>query len=249
MFDRSIDEALDLELSPAHTGSFVPVNLRRTYARFLAPGYMLSRLFRVKLRAARTRAGLDRKIDPAVWDRRWTVHVQSIGSGEHALLYLARYVYRVALTNHRIERFQHDRVTFRYTHARTGKTRRDTLPVDAFLTRFLQHILPRGFARIRAYGLLSPSRKADLERARRILQHHSAPLTPTEHGNDSPDVSVAHTVRTIPPPPSPLLVHQHYAVPCASTEPSSWSNDSGAHEHHHDPALFHSPVPTALRGA
>jgi hypothetical protein len=164
--------------------------IKPAHARFLAPGYRLSRIFRVKLRAALTRAGLHRMIDPAVWDRRWTVHVQSIGSGEHALLYLSRYVYRVALTNHRLERFEHDCVTFRYTHARTGETRRDTLPVDAFLTRFLQHVLPRGFAKIRAYGLLSPSRKADLERARRLLQHHSALLTPTEHGKDSPDVSM-----------------------------------------------------------
>jgi hypothetical protein len=54
----------------------------------------------------------------------------SNGRGEHAALYLSRYVYRVALTNQRLERFEHGRVTFRYTHARTHETRRMTLPVN-----------------------------------------------------------------------------------------------------------------------
>jgi hypothetical protein len=68
--------------------------------------------------------------------------VEQIGTGEHALRHLSRYVYRVALTNHRIERFGHARVTFNYTHARSGETRRVTLPVHAFLARVLQHVLP-----------------------------------------------------------------------------------------------------------
>ena len=153
--------------------------IKPAHARFLGPGYMLSRIFRAKLHAALSRAGLDQEIDPAVWNQRWTVHVQQIGTGEHALLYLSRYIYRVALTNHRIERFEQDHVTFRYTHARTGETRRITLPVHAFLARFLQHVLPRGFAKIRSYGLLSPSRRCDLERARHLLHLHSARQTPS----------------------------------------------------------------------
>lgn len=79
----------------------------------------------------------------------------------------------VALTSHRLERFQHGRVTFRYTHARTRETRHLTLPVDSFIARFLQHVLPRGFTKIRSYGLLSPSRRNDLDRARHLLQLHS----------------------------------------------------------------------------
>lgn len=165
--------------------------IKPAHARFLAPGYMLSPIFRGKLRAALARAGLDQKIDPAVWDRRWTVHVQQIGSGEHALLYLSRYVYRVALTNQRIERFQQDHVTFRYTHARSGETRRVTLPVHAFLARFLQHVLPRRFAKIRSYGLLSPGRRRDLERARHLLHQHAALLTPTDQPSDSLHVNDA----------------------------------------------------------
>jgi hypothetical protein len=139
------------------------------------PGYMLSQLFRAKMRDALTHAGLADQIAPSVWDRRWTVHLQQIGRGEHALRYLARYVFHVALTNARLERFDHERVTFRYTHARTQETRRLTLPVDAFIGRFLQHVLPRGFTKIRYFGLLSPSRRATLDHARRLLQLHAAP--------------------------------------------------------------------------
>jgi hypothetical protein len=125
-------------LTPDGTAWITPA-----HPRFLVPGYMLSEVFRAKMRDALARADLLGDVDPRVWARRWTVHVQQIGTGEHAVRYLARYVYHVALTNHCLERFTDGRVTFRYTHAPTGETRRLTLPVDVFLTRFLQHVLPR----------------------------------------------------------------------------------------------------------
>ena len=143
--------------------------------RFLMPGYALSQIFRAKMHGALRRAGVDGTVDPTVWTRAWTVHIQQIGSGEHATRYLARYVYHVALTNHRLERFAHGRVTFRYTHARTQETRRLTLPVDTFIGRFLQHVLPRGLTKVRYYGLLSPTGRTDLERARHLLNVHATP--------------------------------------------------------------------------
>ena len=149
--------------------------IKPAHPRFLVPGYMLSEIFRAKMREALRRAGVDRDIDPAVWTRRWTVHLQHVGSGEHATRYLARYVSRVALGNPSLERFADDRVTFRYTHARSHETRRQTLPVDVFIGRFLQHVLPRGFPKIRSYGLLSPSRRPALEHARQLLHLHATP--------------------------------------------------------------------------
>lgn len=148
--------------------------IKPAHSRFLMPGYALSQLFRAKMRVVLARAGLLDRIDPRVWQRRWTVHLQQIGSGEHAALYLSRYIYRVALTNQRIDRFAEGRVRFRYTHARTGEPRSVTLPVDAFLDRFLQHVLPRGFTKVRSYGLLSPGRRRALTRARVLLEGHAA---------------------------------------------------------------------------
>ena len=154
--------------------------------RFLVPGYMLSAIFRAKMRDAFARAGLATGIASAVWTQRWTVHVEQIGSGEHATQYLSRYIYRVALTNHALERFADGRVTFRYTHARTHETRRQTLPVQTFLARFLQHVLPRGFTKVRYYGLLSPTGRADLARARSLLERHAAlRARPTATATDS----------------------------------------------------------------
>lgn len=171
--------------------------IKPAHPRFLVPGYALSEIFRAKMRDAVVRAGLDRDIDPAMWQRRWTVHVQQIGTGEQATLYLSRYVYRVALTNQRVERFEHGRVTFRYTHARTHATKRVTLPVDAFIGRFLQHVLPRGFTKIRSYGLLSPSRRADLERVRHLLSLHAVPAaSPTGTRSDASGV-VSDCTRTV----------------------------------------------------
>jgi hypothetical protein len=148
------------------------------HPRFLCPGYALSLVFRAKMRDALRQAGLLDGIDPRVWQRRWTVHVQQVGRGAHAVLYLSRYVYRVALTDQRIERFDDHRVIFRYVHARSGETRRVTLPVDRFLERFLQHVLPRGFTKVRSYGLLSPGHRAALDRARQLLAAHAPPRSP-----------------------------------------------------------------------
>ena len=83
----------------------------------------------------------------------------------------------MALSHHALEGFAHDHVTFRSTQARSHETRRQTLPVDVFIGRFLQHVLPRGFPKIRSYGLLSPSRRPALERARQLLDLHATPST------------------------------------------------------------------------
>ena len=144
------------------------------HRRFLVPGYALSQVFRAKMRDALSRAGLAEIINPNAWNAAWAVHVQQIGSGHHAALYLSRYVYRVALSDERIEAFSRGSVTFRYIHARTRETRRMTLPAQDFIARFLQHVLPRGFSKIRYYGLLSPSAGKDLERARQLLLSASA---------------------------------------------------------------------------
>lgn len=167
--------------------------VKPAHSRFLMPGYMLSALFRAKLRDALAQAGFADQIAPAVWERRWTVHVQQIGHGDHAVRYLARYVFHVALTNARIRRFDHERVTFSYTHAGTQETRQLTLPVDAFIERFLQHVLPRGFTKIRYFGLLSPSCRAKLDHARHFLELHAT--------SDSPATQVAATDSTGSTPP------------------------------------------------
>jgi hypothetical protein len=139
------------------------------HPHFLVPGYALSKIFRAKVRDALDREDLLAQIDPAVFRASWNVHLEHAGSGEHAASYLSRYVHRVALTNDRIEAFEHGRVTFRYTCSRTHQTRRLTLPVHTFIARFLQHVLPKGFQKIRGYGLFSSAATKQRQRARHLL--------------------------------------------------------------------------------
>ena len=145
-----------------------------THGAFLVPGRALSRLFRAKVRAGLRRAGLLDQAPPAVWRHEWVVHVQHAGTGDKVLDYLARYVFRIAIVNSRLERFDDGQVTFRYRDGRTGTTKRCTLDAVAFLARFLQHVLPQGFAKVRHYGLFSPSRHDLLEQAREHLLAASA---------------------------------------------------------------------------
>ena len=97
-----------------------------TNAAFLVSGRALSRLFRAKVRAGLRTAGLLDQAPPAVWGHEWVVHVQQAGTGEKVLDYLARYVFRIAIVNSRLERFAEDHVTFRYRDGRTGSLKRCT---------------------------------------------------------------------------------------------------------------------------
>ncbi|MBI2205173.1 MAG: transposase [Candidatus Rokubacteria bacterium] len=183
-------------------------------AAFLVPGRVLSRLFRAKVRAGLRKAGLFDQVPLAVWRHEWVVHVQHAGTGEKVLDYLARYVFRIALVNSRLERFEDGQVTFRYRDGRTGTMRRCTLDAVAFLGRFLQHVLPQGFSKVRHYGLFSPSRRDLLADAREQLLAASAsppppaprsiapaPVPAPEHSPrcSACGIGVLHVIETLPP--------------------------------------------------
>jgi hypothetical protein len=164
---------------------------------FLFPGYVLSPVFRGKMRDAVRRAGLLDQIPAHTWTHDWVVHVQPAGSGQRVLEYLGRYVFRIAITNSRIERFDEGRVTFRYRDRRTGQLARRTLPAPTFLARFLQHVLPRGFAKVRHYGLASPTCRRQLDTARAALPPAPTPVASSNTPDDS--VSTAATERVVIP--------------------------------------------------
>jgi hypothetical protein len=94
----------------------------------------------------------------------WVVYAKKpFGGPEHVLHYLARYTHRVAISNHRLVDVTDTQVSFRWKdYAHHSKTRIMTLTHEEFLRRFLQHILPRGFPRIRYFGLLANRRRGKL---------------------------------------------------------------------------------------
>jgi hypothetical protein len=102
----------------------------------------------------------------------WVVYSQPPSAGAEVVLkYLARYTYRVAISNNRLLHVSEEEVTFRYKdYRREGKQGEMTLSVQEFARRFLQHVLPRGFVRVRHYGLLANrGREEKLAKCRRLL--------------------------------------------------------------------------------
>ena len=153
--------------------------------RFLFPITALSRVFRGKFVAALKRAREDGKlVETGLADQAWRdllakVHrhdwvvyaKQSLGGPEQVLDYLGRYTHRVAISNERILGIDGDTVRFRVRDSAHGNRRRTlVVPAQTFIERFLLHVLPQGFKRIRHYGLIGPAGKAvKLAQARSAL--------------------------------------------------------------------------------
>jgi hypothetical protein len=114
-----------------------------------------------------------RQIVACVWKQRWVVHSAAVGSGRHALGYLSRYVFKTA-TGNRVLPVQPDgRLRWRYRESTTGVWRHVDLEPFELIRRFLQHVLPRGFHRVRRYGWWHPGGRVKLNRVRALL--HQAP--------------------------------------------------------------------------
>jgi len=139
-------------------------------ANFLVHVKPLAALFRAKLRAALRQTALWNEIPAAAWEQPWVVDCRSVGTARAALKYLAPYLFRVALSNNRIVRVTADQVTLRYSVGDTGQTAYCTLAVQEFVRRFLQHILPKGFVKVRYYGLFRLGSRCSLSRLRGQLQ-------------------------------------------------------------------------------
>ena len=170
--------------------------IRPKYAGFFLPVNVLSRVFRGKfvdaLRRAYTRGELDLTgataslREPAPWqafvdtlfDTDWIVYAKPAFGGAPAVLrYLGRYTHRVAISNHRLVAFDGEHITFRWKdYSQEARWRTMTLTAMEFLRRFVQHVLPRGFVRIRQFGYLaSGSRTARLALARTLLAQPAPP--------------------------------------------------------------------------
>ena len=116
----------------------------------------LAKVFRGKLLAAINQQGLAL---PTHLPGKWVVDCKCVGSGQKALVYLGRYLYRGVIQEKDILRCADGQVSFRYVEAKTGKMQVRTLSGAAFLWLLLQHVLPKGFRRARNFGFLHPNSK------------------------------------------------------------------------------------------
>jgi hypothetical protein len=186
-------------LSPDHQHWISP-----KYSGFFLPAKVLSRVFRGKfveqLRRAYTRGQLDltgatehlrdsaqwRAFVDALFTTDWVVYAKPAFGGASAVLrYLGRYTHRVAISNHRLRAFDGERVTFQWKdYAHDDRRRTMTLSAMEFLRRFVQHILPRGFVRIRQSGFLANTcRAARVALARTVL---ATPVTAARSTDAAP---------------------------------------------------------------
>jgi hypothetical protein len=142
---------------------------RSSHPTFLVPQEPLAIIFRAKLRDALKKTGLFPSVDQRVWKKRWVVDCQPVGTGQAAFKYLAPYVFRVAISNNRLRKLENGQVTFAYKESATEQLKHCTLNAKEFIRRFLQHVLPPHFIKVRYYGLLSPSNRHLLAQARKLL--------------------------------------------------------------------------------
>jgi hypothetical protein len=133
---------------------------KKAHPTFLLPGSALSKVFRAKFRNALKAEApqIFANTPPETWSKNWVVHCKPVGDGKTALKYLTPYIYRAALSNRRLISMKDGKVTFRYK-PRKKPWRTMTLPAMKFMRRFLQHVLPKGFQKVRYFGFLHPSAK------------------------------------------------------------------------------------------
>jgi hypothetical protein len=193
----------------------------QTRSTFFLPVKVLSRVFRGKFIAGLRRAyrkhqlvlfgqcaPLNNDVEFAAFLRslfrqEWVVYAKPpFGGAEHVLQYLARYTHRVAISNHRLLAVTDATVTFRWKdYAHASRQRSMTLSSNEFLRRFLQHVLPKGFPRIRYFGWMANRRKRLLVLCRSLL-HQPSPAIDT-----STNVA-ACSVRSCPRCSGPMYVIQ-----------------------------------------
>jgi hypothetical protein len=123
-----------------------------------------------KQRLLKEHPALFAQVPREVWKNPWNVGAQAAGSGENALRYLSRYVFKTATANRRVKVLPDGKIRWTF---RESKTRRfNSLKLDGteFLRRFLQHVLPPHFARVRTFGWFQPAAKVRLNRVRALLR-------------------------------------------------------------------------------
>ncbi len=136
---------------------------------FLLPVKALSKIYRAKFRDELEQTSLFEDIPTEVWQQDWVVHCKAVGNGQTALKYLAPYIFRVAISNTRILKLADGKVSFSCKARDTEKNKTCTLAAEEFIRRFLQHVLPKGFVKVRYYGFFSSGLRSRLEIIRRQL--------------------------------------------------------------------------------
>jgi len=142
---------------------------RKTKEDFLIHWKPLAIIFKAKVKDALEKAELSQQVDPKVWKKEWRIDIEPVRDGQTVLKYLAPYIFRVALSNRNILKLENDNVIFQFKDSKTNQYRTKMLPAIRFIHQFLQHVLPKGFVKVRYYGFLAAKRKHLLAIVKELL--------------------------------------------------------------------------------
>jgi hypothetical protein len=147
---------------------------------FFLPVKAMSTIFKARFRDEMRKSNLDSDIPDEVWDQDWVVNCQAVGTGAHSIEYLAPYVFKVAISNSRIIKVEDGKVWFRYKKPHSNRWRTMVVDVMEFMRpacacphadrRFLQHVLPTGFMKVRYYGFLAPGSSVSMETIEALIE-------------------------------------------------------------------------------
>ena len=130
----------------------------------------MSKIFRAKLRDELKGLDLLQYVDPDVWNQDFVVNCQAVGNCQESIRYLAPYVFKVAISNRRIIKVEGGKVFFRYKKPHSLRWRTMALDIMEFMRRYLQHVLPTGFMKVRHYGFMNPASSVDLDMVRTLIE-------------------------------------------------------------------------------
>jgi len=144
-------------------------NWLSTPTNFLFPHSKMIAKYKAFFKERMKQAGLLRQIPQSVWTRKLVVDVTPVGGGEAVLKYLAPYVYRVALSDNRIVACDEAGVTYRWKPSGTKRWKQRRVTGHQFVKGFAQHVLPKGFRKVRYYGWCGSNSRMTLDRVRWLI--------------------------------------------------------------------------------
>jgi hypothetical protein len=163
-------------------------------ANFFVPVKALSPIYRALFKHEMANAGLVEHIDPRVWNTSWNVHSQANPNGATSFKYLAPYVFKVAISNSRLISLKDRTVTFTYRKPGSSRPRTTRLDVIEFIRRFLQHVLPEGFQKVRHFGFMNSRCAIPTDTLRRLIwERHPVALKAPEVEAPAPLVASCPT--------------------------------------------------------
>ena len=144
------------------------LSCHRSKNKFYLPVIPLGIIYKAKFKDLMKKKGLLNKIPASAWKPAWNVNCQSVGESVQATQYLATYVFKVAVSDSRVKTDKQT-VFVAYKKKKSNRPRTMKLTPDEFIRRFLQHVLPKGFMKIRYYGFMHPSCSVALDRLKAII--------------------------------------------------------------------------------